>query len=60
MPRRDGWKVAKIAVDSALYAELIVLALGAEWWVIEPASLGRAVAARARAALRAHQRTPRG
>jgi predicted DNA-binding transcriptional regulator YafY len=59
-PRRDGWRVAKIAVDSALYAELIVLALGAECRVIEPASLARAVAARARAALRAHQRTSRG
>lgn len=51
-PRDQGWKVVEIAVDSSLYAELIVLALGEDCRVIAPTSLARAVAARARAALR--------
>jgi predicted DNA-binding transcriptional regulator YafY len=46
-----GWVEAEIGVDSSFYAELIVLGLGAECRVIEPASLAEAVAARARAAL---------
>jgi RNA polymerase sigma factor (sigma-70 family) len=50
-PERRGWIVAEIGVDSSLYAELIVLGLGGECRVIEPASLGAAVDARARAAL---------
>jgi predicted DNA-binding transcriptional regulator YafY len=53
-PRREGWKVAEVAVDSSLYAELIVLALGADCRVLAPASLAQAVAARARVALRTH------
>ena len=55
-PRRDGWKVAEVAVDSSLYAELVVLALGADCRVLAPASLAQAVAARARVALRTHAR----
>jgi len=50
-PERPGWVVAEVGVDSALYAELIVLGLGTECRVIEPASLGDAADARARAAL---------
>jgi predicted DNA-binding transcriptional regulator YafY len=52
-PSRPGWVEAEIGVDSSFYAELIVLGLGAECRVVEPASLAEAVAARARAALRA-------
>jgi predicted DNA-binding transcriptional regulator YafY len=48
-----GWKVAEVAVDSSLYAELIVLALGKDCRVVGPKALADAVAARARAALSA-------
>lgn len=58
-PRGEGWAVAAVAVDSSLYAELVMLALGEDCRVIEPTSLGRAVAARARAALRGLARTRR-
>jgi predicted DNA-binding transcriptional regulator YafY len=51
--KRAGWLIAEIAVDSSLYAELIVLALGKDCRILEPASLTKAVAARARAALAA-------
>ena len=53
-PRRDGWTVVEVAVDSSLYAELVVLALGADCRVLAPVSLAQAVAARARVALRTH------
>jgi predicted DNA-binding transcriptional regulator YafY len=58
-PRGNGWKVAEVAVDSSFYAELVMLALGEDCRVIEPTSLGRAVAARARAALRGLARSRR-
>jgi hypothetical protein len=40
-------------VDSSLYAELIVLALGRDCRILEPKALAGAVAVRARAALSA-------
>jgi predicted DNA-binding transcriptional regulator YafY len=66
-PRGEGWQVAEVAVDSSFYAELVMLALGEDCRVIEPTSLGPAVEARARAALRGlarsrkpgHRRQPR-
>jgi predicted DNA-binding transcriptional regulator YafY len=52
-PGREGWKVAEVGVDSSLYAELVVLSLGADFHLLEPSSLAKAVAARARATLAA-------
>jgi predicted DNA-binding transcriptional regulator YafY len=52
-PGCDGWKVAEVGVDSSLYAELVVLSLGADCRLLEPSSLAKAVAARARATLAA-------
>jgi predicted DNA-binding transcriptional regulator YafY len=53
---RDGWIEAEIGVDSELYAELLVLGLGAESRVLEPPALAEAVVARARAAIETHAR----
>jgi hypothetical protein len=41
-------------LDSSLYAELVVLGLGAECRILKPRSLAAAVVARSRAALEAH------
>lgn len=51
-PRRKDWIEVEVGLDSSLYAELVVLGLGAECRVLEPDSLEEAVLARARSALR--------
>lgn len=53
---REGWIEAEIGVDSGLYAELLVLGLGAECRVLDPPALAEAVVARARSAIEAHAR----
>lgn len=50
---RRGWRVAEVGVDSALYGEFVVLCLGGDCRLLEPNSLAKAVAARARATLAA-------
>jgi predicted DNA-binding transcriptional regulator YafY len=50
---RPGWVEVEVGLDSSMYAELIVLGLGTECRVLEPASLAAAVAERARRALEA-------
>jgi predicted DNA-binding transcriptional regulator YafY len=52
-PRKKGWLRVELALDSPLYAELVVLALGADCRVLAPRSLATATRARARAALAA-------
>jgi predicted DNA-binding transcriptional regulator YafY len=52
--RQAGWVEAEVGLDSSLYAELVVLGLGAECRILKPRSLAAAVVARSRAALEAH------
>jgi predicted DNA-binding transcriptional regulator YafY len=57
---RKGWMEAEIGLDSALYAELLVLGLDSECRVLEPRALADAVVSRARAAIEVHARPVSG
>lgn len=50
-----GWAVADVGLDSELYAELVVLGLGRDCVVLEPAELRQAVVRRARDGIAAHE-----
>jgi predicted DNA-binding transcriptional regulator YafY len=53
-----GWVVAELGLNSALYAELVVLGLGRDCVVLEPAELREAVLRRARDGIAAHGTKP--
>ena len=49
-----AWVIAELGLDSSLYAELVVLGLGRDCVVLDPAGLREAVLRRARDGLAAH------